>query len=47
MKENAIKHKRRKSNLLENSAADADVTCEWALFVDVGSLNSGLGGLET
>jgi hypothetical protein len=35
------------SNLLEYSSTDADVTCEWALLVNVVSFNGGLGGLET
>lgn len=31
----------------QNLTSDGDVTDEWALFVDVGSLNGGLGRLET
>lgn len=30
----------------QNLTSDGDVTDKWALLVDVGSLNGGLGGLE-
>lgn len=33
-------------NALEDSAADGDVAGEWALLVDVGTLDGGLRGLE-
>lgn len=31
----------------ENLTSDGDITDEWALLVDVGTLNGGLWGLET
>ena len=34
-------------NSLEDSSSNANVGGEWAFLVDIGSLNGGLGGLES
>ena len=48
--EQSVGHQRasekQRGNLLEDSAADADVAGEGALLVNVGAFNGSLGGLE-